>query len=224
MGWSMHCSKELSVLLHVCLLHDSSLCIRVGLLLCIKESEDITIWKAMLKTPASIALIIYTFICMWFVGGLTGFHLYLISTNQTTYENFRYSYDRRSNPHNKGVVDNFKEIFCSAIPPSKNDFRAMVTREAPMPSRSAVGGFVSPNMGRGNDEIEMRRKGVWAMAEHGADKNGGNDERFHVNDDELGDIRTTTDDDERSGRPNIHPRHSSWEMSPEVVALAARRT
>ena len=100
----------------------------------------------------------------------------------------------------------------------------MVTREAPMPSRSAVGGFVSPNMGRGNDEIEMRRKGVWAMAEHGADKNGGNDERFHVNDDELGDIRTTTDDDERSGRPNIHPRHSSWEMSPEVVALAARRT
>ncbi|KAF3526584.1 hypothetical protein F2Q69_00048680 [Brassica cretica] len=64
----------------------------------------------------------------------------------------------------------------------------MVTREAPMPSRSAVGGFVSPNMGRGNDEIEMRRKGVWAMAEHGDDKNGGNDERFHVNDDELGDI------------------------------------
>ncbi|KAF8103302.1 hypothetical protein N665_0188s0242 [Sinapis alba] len=191
----------------------------------IKESENITIWKAMLKTPASIALIIYTFICMWFVGGLTGFHLYLISTNQTTYENFRYSYDRLSNPHNKGVVDNFKEIFCSAIPPSKNDFRAMVVaREAPVPSRSAVGGFMSPNMGRGNDEIEMGRKGVWAMAEHGGDKNVSNNERFHVNDDELGDIRTTTDDDEQSGRPNIHPRHSSWEMSPEVMALAARRT
>ncbi|CAN1295806.1 Probable protein S-acyltransferase 7 [Linum perenne] len=45
-------------------------------------SEDITIWKAMIKTPASIVLIIYTFISMWFVGGLTAFHLYLISTNQ----------------------------------------------------------------------------------------------------------------------------------------------
>lgn len=45
-------------------------------------SEDITIWKAMIKTPASIVLIVYTFIAMWFVGGLTAFHLYLIGTNQ----------------------------------------------------------------------------------------------------------------------------------------------
>ncbi|CAN1263885.1 Probable protein S-acyltransferase 7 [Linum perenne] len=45
-------------------------------------SEDITIWKAMIKTPASIVLIIYTFISMWFVRSITAFHLYLISTNQ----------------------------------------------------------------------------------------------------------------------------------------------
>ncbi|CAN1126349.1 Probable protein S-acyltransferase 7 [Linum perenne] len=89
-------------------------------------SEDITIWKAMIKTPASIVLIIYTFISMWFVRSITAFHLYLISTNQTTYENFRYRYDNRANPYYKGVVDNFKEIFCSSILPSKNDFRAMV--------------------------------------------------------------------------------------------------
>lgn len=50
----------------------------------IKNSEDISIWKAMIKTPASIALIVYTFIGFWFVGGLTFFHLYLISTNQVT--------------------------------------------------------------------------------------------------------------------------------------------
>jgi len=48
----------------------------------IKNSEEISIWKAMIKTPASIALIIYTFIAVWFVGGLTCFHTYLISTNQ----------------------------------------------------------------------------------------------------------------------------------------------
>lgn len=48
----------------------------------IMEAEDTTIWKAMIKTPASIVLIVYTFISMWFVGGLTAFHLYLIGTNQ----------------------------------------------------------------------------------------------------------------------------------------------
>ena len=48
----------------------------------IMDAEEISIWKAMIKTPASIVLIIYTFIAMWFVGGLTAFHLYLISTNQ----------------------------------------------------------------------------------------------------------------------------------------------
>ena len=48
----------------------------------IMDSEETTIWKAMIKTPASIVLIVYTFISMWFVGGLTAFHLYLISTNQ----------------------------------------------------------------------------------------------------------------------------------------------
>jgi hypothetical protein len=48
----------------------------------IQNSEEISIWKAMIKTPASIALIIYSFFCIWFVGGLTVFHTYLISTNQ----------------------------------------------------------------------------------------------------------------------------------------------
>ncbi|XP_058757261.1 probable protein S-acyltransferase 6 [Vicia villosa] len=92
----------------------------------IQNSEDISIWKAMIKTPASIALIIYSFIAVWFVGGLTVFHTYLISTNQSTYENFRYRYDRQVNPYNKGVIQNFKEVFFSSIPPSKNSFRSKV--------------------------------------------------------------------------------------------------
>lgn len=50
----------------------------------IRDADHSTIWKAMTKTPASIVLILYTFISVWFVGGLTVFHLYLISTNQVT--------------------------------------------------------------------------------------------------------------------------------------------
>ncbi|KAL4203448.1 hypothetical protein AMTRI_Chr01g104040 [Amborella trichopoda] len=72
----------------------------------------------------SVILIAYGFITVWFVGGLTVFHLYLISTNQTTYENFRYRYDKKENPYNLGVLKNFKQLFLSRIPPSMNDFRS----------------------------------------------------------------------------------------------------
>ncbi|CAN0870095.1 Probable protein S-acyltransferase 7 [Linum grandiflorum] len=198
----------------------------------IMSSEDITIWKAMIKTPASIVLIIYTFISMWFVGGLTAFHLYLISTNQTTYENFRYRYDNRANPYYKGVVDNFKEIFCSSIPPSKNNFRATVPREPVLPTRSVGGGgFMSPNMGKAVEDIEMGRKTVWSDPGEGQLSSG--NERTTVKEGELSglspDIRTAAAEEagERSG--GVHPRRSSWgrksgswEMSPEVLALAAR--
>ncbi|KAL0339849.1 UNVERIFIED_CONTAM: putative protein S-acyltransferase 4 [Sesamum radiatum] len=74
-------------------------------------------------------LIVYCFIAFWFVGGLTFFHFYLICTNQTTYENFRYRYSKKENPYNKGVIKNFKEVFLSEIPPSQNNFRAIVEED-----------------------------------------------------------------------------------------------
>jgi palmitoyltransferase ZDHHC9/14/18 len=46
------------------------------------DTEQRTVWKALARSPASIVLMVYTFICVWFVGGLTVFHLYLVGTNQ----------------------------------------------------------------------------------------------------------------------------------------------
>ncbi|GFQ04437.1 probable protein s-acyltransferase 4 [Phtheirospermum japonicum] len=88
-----------------------------------------TVWKAMTCDYLSDVLIVYCFISFWFVGGLTIFHFYLISTNQTTYENFRYNYDKRENPYNRGTINNFKEAFFSRIPPSMHNFRAIVEED-----------------------------------------------------------------------------------------------
>ncbi|ONK77498.1 uncharacterized protein A4U43_C02F7200 [Asparagus officinalis] len=92
-----------------------------------------TVWKAMKHSPASVVLMIYCFISLWFVGGLTGFHLYLIGNNQTTYENFRYRADNRPNVYDQGCVNNFLEVFCTRVKPSKNKFRAYVSEENSRP-------------------------------------------------------------------------------------------
>ncbi|KAL1200784.1 putative protein S-acyltransferase 9 [Cardamine amara subsp. amara] len=95
------------------------------------RNQGTTVWRAMRESPWSVMLMIYCFISLWFVGGLTGFHLYLISTNQTTYENFRYRSDNRINVYNRGCSNNFLEIFCSKVKPSRNDFRAFIKEETP---------------------------------------------------------------------------------------------
>lgn len=151
---------------------------------------------------------------------------------QTTYENFRYRYDRRANPYNKGVFNNFKEIFCARIPQSKNNFRAKVSLEPVLPARSAGGGFMSPSMGKGMEDIEMGRKTVWGDIGSGIDHSESElTGRPAVKDGEFGElspeIRTTVDG--RGDGAGIHPRRSSWgrksgnwELSPDVLALAER--
>ncbi|XP_071688463.1 probable protein S-acyltransferase 2 [Rutidosis leptorrhynchoides] len=80
------------------------------------------------KDVVSVILVAYCFICVWFVGGLSVFHFYLISTNQTTYENFRYRYEKKKNPFNEGFIKNLRDVFGSELPPSI-DFREWVTME-----------------------------------------------------------------------------------------------
>lgn len=46
---------------------------------------------------------------------------------QTTYENFRYRYDKKENPYSRGMLQNMKELFFSKIPQPLVDFRAWTT-------------------------------------------------------------------------------------------------
>ncbi|CAD7697968.1 unnamed protein product [Ostreobium quekettii] len=73
--------------------------------------------KAMSKEPTAIALIVYTFIAAWFVGGLSVFHMYLVVTNQTTYEHFRRKFGRSGNPYYKSLARNIFEALFQVSPP-----------------------------------------------------------------------------------------------------------
>ncbi|KAI3825887.1 hypothetical protein L1987_07602 [Smallanthus sonchifolius] len=106
-----------------------------------------TVWKAMKESPASVVLMAYCFISLWFVGGLTGFHLYLIGSNQTTYENFRYRADSRYNVYSRGCINNFFEVFCTKIKPSANKFRDPFQepqRPPPSAARESAANDVGP--------------------------------------------------------------------------------
>lgn len=96
------------------------------------EQHHGKILKAIADDILSDILIVYCFVAVWFVGGLTIFHFYLICTNQTTYENFRYKYDKKENPYHRGMIQNLNEVFVRKIPASLNDFRAFVLEDEHM--------------------------------------------------------------------------------------------
>ncbi|XP_077250173.1 putative protein S-acyltransferase 7 [Tasmannia lanceolata] len=172
----------------------------------IMDAYDCNLWKAFLKSPVSGILIIYTFIVVWFVGGLTAFHLYLICTNQTTYENFRYRYDAKMNPYNRGCARNVWAIFFTRIPRSKNDFRAKVREDSSAftPSHS-LGRVLSPEMAKTSFDVEMGGKRQTVAAEE-----------FEEIQNQIGLERCGT-----------QPRHSNWgqkgnwEITPDIHALAS---
>lgn len=91
-----------------------------------KEESKPSVSEAFREAPAAVALASYTALFFLFVGGLSFFHMYLVSTNQTTYENFRYGYDRSANPYDQGCLRNWASVWCIPTPPSKVDFRAYV--------------------------------------------------------------------------------------------------
>jgi palmitoyltransferase ZDHHC9/14/18 len=64
---------------------------------------------------------------------------------QTTYENFRYRADGRINVFNQGCLNNFLEVFCTEIRPSRNNFRAFVQEEVQRPLTTVVVRGREPN-------------------------------------------------------------------------------
>lgn len=168
----------------------------------IMGAYDCSLGKALLKSPVSGILILYTFIAAWFVGGLTSFHLYLIITNQTTYENFRYRYDGKTNPYNLGCSRNFKEIFFSKIPSSKNKFRAKVRSDSSSAfTTSSLARTLSPEIPKRSFDIETGKRQAVAA-------------------EEFEDIQSQIESVGGLERCGTQPRHTNWDHKPnwEITA------
>ncbi|GMY26684.1 probable protein S-acyltransferase 6 [Fagus crenata] len=176
----------------------------------IMNAHDCDLWRAFLKSPVSGILILYTFVAAWFVGGLTAFHLYLIITNQTTYENFRYRYDGKMNPYNRGCARNIMDIFFSKIPSSRNNFRAKVKggSSSVFTTSMPLGRAMSPEMPKRSFDIETGKRQAVAA-------------------EDFEDIQSQIESVGGLERCGTQPRHANWdhkvnwEISPDIRMFAA---
>lgn len=90
-------------------------------------------------TPGTVVELLVCFFTLWSVVGLTGFHTYLISLNQTTNEDIKGSWsgkNRVQNPYShKNIIKNCCEVLCGPTYPSVLDRRGLMPEDlAALPS------------------------------------------------------------------------------------------
>lgn len=82
------------------------------------NEEGNSYWDSLGDQIAAIMLILISFIFLWFLGGLTLFHVYLQCKGRTTNENTKRPYGDH-NPYDRGCARNFREIWCASMPESQ---------------------------------------------------------------------------------------------------------
>ncbi|XP_077092437.1 palmitoyltransferase ZDHHC9 [Siphateles boraxobius] len=92
------------------------------------------------ETPGTVLEVLVCFFTLWSVVGLTGFHTYLISLNQTTNEDIKGSWsgkNRVQNPYShKNIFKNCCEVLCGPAYPSVLDRRGVMLEDSSSPAPS----------------------------------------------------------------------------------------
>lgn len=156
---------------------------------------------------------------------------------QTTYENFRYRYDNKVNPYNQGCMSNFREIFCTSIPPSKNKFRSKVPEAVPghmgaVPQSRETGEVMTTHAAKAPD-LELGYKATWPNADEMVGEGGELEMtggRVSTGSEVGMEMKDGFDPNPvEQGRPPVaHPRRSSWgrksgswEITPDILAMSS---
>ncbi|XP_048884392.1 palmitoyltransferase ZDHHC9 isoform X2 [Brienomyrus brachyistius] len=114
------------------------------------ESGFVTTIK---ETPGTVLEVLVCFFTLWSVVGLTGFHTYLITLNQTTNEDIKGSWtgkNRVQNPYShRNVIKNCCEVLCGPAYPSVLDRRGVMPEETPaVPQEPEVKSAAQPQTTR----------------------------------------------------------------------------
>ncbi|XP_066533172.1 palmitoyltransferase ZDHHC14 isoform X2 [Hoplias malabaricus] len=106
--------------------------------------------SALKDSPASVLEVVVCFFSVWSIVGLSGFHTYLISSNQTTNEDIKGSWSSKKgkdnyNPYSHGnILTNCCAALCGPLPPSLIDRRGFVETDAPQPVAQSNGTNTCP--------------------------------------------------------------------------------
>jgi palmitoyltransferase ZDHHC9/14/18 len=157
----------------------------------------------------------------------------LLYSIQTTYENFRYRADNRINVYDLGCFDNFLEVFCTKVKPSKNNFRAFVQEEVQqkptLPSTQETdvedsGGDprskVEDDLDIGEDLLKISQRRNIEEIDEDICSRGSNAPPHNTSEVDL-----ALSSDHRAPTIRSDTRHSSWgrrsgswEIAPEILA------
>lgn len=94
------------------------------------ESRGGSLEKGLGRSGPAIVVFLIATMGLLFVGTLSGFHAYLVATNQTTYESFKDAHGWRSNPFNTGsILKNCLEVWCAKVEPPRVRFDVPVNED-----------------------------------------------------------------------------------------------
>ncbi|XP_062326468.1 palmitoyltransferase ZDHHC14-like isoform X2 [Osmerus eperlanus] len=105
----------------------------------ILRSHQAGFLAALKDSPASVLEVVVCFFSVWSIVGLSGFHTYLISSNQTTNEDIKGSWSSKRgkdnyNPYSHGnIFTNCCAALCGPLPPSLIDRRGFLQSDTPQP-------------------------------------------------------------------------------------------